>query len=176
MHRLVPLVFEGDLALGIGPQPGDLLGLAQLRGAVQDLVGVHYRGRHQLRRLAAGETEHHPLVARALPPLELLESLPYHALVDVGGLGVDGVQDRHRFVVDPVVGIGVADLVDDVPSNLLDVHIGFGGDLATDEHHARRGVALAGHVALRIVPKAGVQHRVRNLVAELVWVPLTHGF
>ena len=47
------------------------------------------RGRHQVRGVGAGVAEHHPLVAGALS----LFSRPVHALGDVGGLGMHGVED-----------------------------------------------------------------------------------
>lgn len=42
-------------------------------------------------RLTAGEAEHHALIARALPALELVQAFPGHSLIDVRRLRVDRV-------------------------------------------------------------------------------------
>ena len=102
-------------------------------------------------RFRAGKAEHHALVAGALPALEFLEAMARDALVDVRRLGVDGVEDGHGLVVDAVIGIGVADILDHVAGELLDVDIGIRGDLAADEDHARGGIALAGDMAFRVI-------------------------
>ena len=48
-----------------GPEVRQLAGLADLGQAARHAVGEGDRQRHQLGRLAAGEPEHHPLVAGA---------------------------------------------------------------------------------------------------------------
>ena len=59
------LVLDGDLGLAVGPQVVQLAALAHLGQAARHAVGQGDGQRHQLRRLAAGEAEHHALVARA---------------------------------------------------------------------------------------------------------------
>jgi len=103
-RQAVP-VLDGDLGLAVGPQPGKLARLAGLGQAAGHAVGQGDRERHQLRRLAAGEAEHHPLVAgpqlcRVDPPGDVRRLL-LHA--DQGPAGL---------VVEAVVGLRVADLAD----------------------------------------------------------------
>ena len=59
------LVLDGDLGLAVRAQVGELAGLADLGEPPRHAVGQRDRQRHELGRLAAGEAEHHPLVAGA---------------------------------------------------------------------------------------------------------------
>ena len=59
------LVLDGDLGLAVRAQVRQLAGLADLGQPARHPVGERDRQRHQLGRLAAGEAEHHPLVAGA---------------------------------------------------------------------------------------------------------------
>ena len=63
--RHAVVVLDGHLGLAVGPEIGELPGLADLGEPARHPMGEGDRERHQLRRLAAGEAEHHPLVAGA---------------------------------------------------------------------------------------------------------------
>ena len=71
---------------------------------------------------------------------------------------------------------GIADAVDGIRNNPAAVYLHFGGDLAADEHLARRGEDLYGNAGIGILPEMCVQNGVRNLVAELVGVTGTDRF
>ena len=78
--RAVVVVFNRDLALGIGTQVRHLLALlADVRELAQQAVAQLQRQRHVVVRLAARVPEHHTLITRAL----VFWSLTLHALVDV---------------------------------------------------------------------------------------------
>ena len=62
-HRDAVRVLDGHLGLAVGAQVGQLPGAAHLGQPASHAVGERDRQRHQLGRLAAGEPEHHPLVA-----------------------------------------------------------------------------------------------------------------
>ena len=174
--RPVAFVLEGDLAFRVGAEPGDLLILAQGRGVEQDLVGIHDGRGHELGGLLAGKAEHHALVAGTLLALEFPEAAAVDALIDIGRLGVDGVDDGHRGVIEAIVGVGVADILRDAARDFLYIDIGAGGDFAADEDHAGSRVAFAGDMAFGIILEAGVEHRVGDLIAELVGMAFAHGF
>ncbi len=59
------VVLDRHLGLAVGSQVGQLTALPDLRQAPRQAVGERDRQRHELGRLAAGEAEHHPLVAGA---------------------------------------------------------------------------------------------------------------
>ncbi|KAB2621693.1 S-adenosylmethionine synthase 5-like [Pyrus ussuriensis x Pyrus communis] len=52
-----------------------------------------------------------------------------------------------------------------IAHNLFVVHFGFGCNLSEDHDHVRLGARLAGNFA----------HCIRNLITELIGVPLVHG-
>jgi hypothetical protein len=137
-------------------------------------MGVAHRSGHEAFGFVAGEAEHHALVAGTL--LALIQTLAVHPLGDIRALAVDHVDHRHAFVIQPVVGVGVADILYHFPGHRLDIDVGRRGDLAADEHHPGGGIGFAGHVAGRIVGQAGVEHRVGHLVRQLVRMPLGHRF
>ena len=94
------------------------------------------RQRHELRRLVAGVAEHQALVAGALVQRIVLRLV--YALLDVGRLLVVGHQHGAAFVVDAELGVVVADALDGVARDLLEIHRRSGGDLAG--HHDQAGV------------------------------------
>ncbi len=59
------VVLDRDLGLAVGPEVGQLAALANLGQAARKTVGQGDRQRHELGRLAAGEADHHALVAGA---------------------------------------------------------------------------------------------------------------
>ena len=91
-------------------------------------VGERDRQRHELGRLAAGEAEHHPLVAGA----ELVRdaassrtsSAAFDALRDVRRLLLDRDQRAAGLVVEAVLGLRVADVADGVADDVLEVDVG----------------------------------------------------
>src|SRR4029077_10754724 len=65
-HRLISVVFNRDLRLGVGPQPRDLTGLAQPGQLAAEFMGEGNWSRHELRGFVAGKAKHQSLVAGAL--------------------------------------------------------------------------------------------------------------
>ena len=165
------LVLDRDLGLAVGAEVRQLAGLADLGEAARHPMGEGDRQRHQLRRLAAGEPEHHPLVAgtelvrgRIVADLERRVD----ALGDVRRLALDRDQRAAGLVVEAVVGSGIADVADGVADDLLEVDVGVRRDLAEDDHEAGRRRRLAGDAGVRIVADDRVEDGVRDLVAHLV--------
>ena len=136
-HGLAVLVvFDGDLALGVGAQVGQLLLLTQLGQLDQQLVAEGDGQRHQLGGFVAGVAEHQALVAGAL---FLVQAFAFvDALADVGALGVQGHQHRAVVGLKADAGFGVADVLDHAADDFLVVDDGLGGDL-TGKHHQAGG-------------------------------------
>ena len=176
--RHAVLVLDRHLGLAIGTEIGQLAGLAHLGEATRHAVGQGDRQRHELGRLAAGKSEHHPLVAGA----ELLErggivadlERGVDAHRDVLRLLLDADEGSAGEVVEPVVRARVADLPDRVAHDLLEVDVGRRRDLAEHCHEACRCRRLAGDPGVGIGLDDRVQDRVRDLVAHLVRVPFGH--
>ena len=167
-HRPVVLVAEGHLALGVRTQPRQAPRLAHLGLAGDQPVGVGDRGRHQDVGLAGRVAEHQPLVTGAL--LVLGGLVDAHG--DVARLLADGGQHRAGLPVEAHVRAGVADLPDRLAHELVVVDRGVARDLAGEHHHAGLDQGLAGHAGPAILGQVGIQNGVRNLVGDLVRVPL----
>ena len=124
--RLAAPVLDGDLCLAVGPQVGERAVLADLGQPVREAMRERDRERHQLRRLAAREPEHHSLVAGALlvavARVARLERL-VDAALDVGALLVDRDERAAGAVVEAVAGVGVADLADRVADDGLELDV-----------------------------------------------------
>ena len=179
---LVDLVTHRHLRLSVRPQVREDPRLAYLREALADLVREHDRQRHQLRRLARRVAEHHSLVARA----ELVERIVVarvvlhlvrgvHALGDVRRLLVDGDDDTAGRRVEAPLRVRVADLRDPIANDPGDVDVGLRRDLAGDDDEAGRDQRLAGDAAVDVVGQDGIEHRVRDLVGDLVGMTLGDG-
>ena len=109
-HRPAVLILDGNLGLGVGPQPGDPAALAHAVQLPAQPVGEHDRRRHQLRRLVAGVAEHQTLVPRPLLRRLLALRRPrVHALGDVRALAGDQIGDEHLVGVKHIVVMDVAD-------------------------------------------------------------------
>ena len=174
------VVLDRDLRLAVGPQIVHQTLLAHGGQALGQLVGQRDGQRHQLRRLVAGEAEHHALVARAVVEravagLLALERL-VHAEGDVRALLVDVRDDGAGLAVKTVLRTVVADLAHGLAHDLRDVHVAVGRDLAHDVHDAGRDRALAGDAAVRVLRQNGVEDRVGHLVADLIGMSLCNGF
>ena len=184
-HRLqrdrpAVLVLVGDLGLAVGTEVRDLPGLADLGQPLGEPVGGPDRQRQQVRRLVAGEAEHHALVAGALgvelvlaagAAAQLLAGVD--ALGDVRALLVDRHDHAARRAVEPVQGVVVADLADRLAGQLGDVDVGLGGDLPGHDAQPRGQQRLAGHATVRVLGEDGVEDGVADLVGHLVGMALS---
>ena len=178
--RPAMLVLDRDLRLAVRAEVRELAGLAGLGQAARHPVCQRDREGHELRRLTAGEPEHHPLVAGAeLVDLDLLAADlegGVHAERDVRRLLLDRDEGAARLVVEAVVRARVTDVADGLTNDLLEVDVGGRRDLAEDDHQAGRRGRLAGDPGIRVVAQDRVQDRVADLVAHLVRVTLGHRF
>ena len=74
-----------------------------------------------------------------------------------------------------VVIMRIADVADRLSSDGVEVELRFGGDFAADHHQIALGVSLAGDAAEFVLRQAGVQHGIRNGVADLVRMAFADG-
>src|SRR5699024_3162587 len=135
-HRLLAVVFDGDLGLAVRAQVRQHLLLAHGGEPAGQAVGHGDRHRHQLGGVGAGVAEHQPLVAGALPVDRVVGAVhprlvgAVDALRDLRGLCADGDVDPAGVDVEALGRRVVADLQDLVAHDLGDVDVGGGGDLA----------------------------------------------
>jgi hypothetical protein len=170
LGRLAVHVLHRDLALRVRAQPLELAALAQLRLQLDETMREVDGQRHETLGLGACVAEHQALVARTLLEVEALALV--HALRDVRRLLVVGHEHGAPLVVDAVVGVVVADFLDGVARDLLEVHHRVGGDLAGHHHEAGVAQRLGGDARILVLREDGVEHRVGDLVRDLVRVTL----
>ena len=168
---LVVFITQRDLALGIRPKPGELAALAHLGLFLDEAVRERDRSGHQHVRFVRGETEHQALVASAL----LAFVLAIHAHRDVRRLLADDVQHAAARAVEAHLGAVVADVEHRLADQRFDVHPGIRGDFARDDDDARLDQGFAGDATALVLLQDGVEHRVRNLIGDLVRMTFRHG-
>ena len=178
---VILVILHGDLGLAVGTQIVHQPLLAHLGQAAGQLVSQGDGQRHILLRLIAGVAEHHALVsgsvvqAIVLLPLLGLQAL-VHAHGDVGGLLVNRGEHRTGVAVKAKLGPVITDVSHHIPGDLGDVHIAAGGDLPHHMDQAGSHCGLTGHPRSRVLSQDRVQHRVGDLVADFVGMPLGDGF
>ena len=119
LHRLAVDISDRHLRLAVRSQVGDELGFAHVGEALGELVRKRDRQRHQLLGLVGRVAEHHPLVTGAgevervvVPGVGARLVSEVDALSDIGRLLVDRIDHRAGVVVEPELGVGVADPLD----------------------------------------------------------------
>ena len=186
MHGLAVLVvLHRNLGFAVRTKIRKGSVLAYLGKLSRELVREADRVRHQLGGLVRRIAEHHTLVAgayvgvlHAAARIRGARLLCLQRLVDAHGnvrrLLIERDNDAAGVGVKSVFGARVSDLADRVTHGLLNVHIGFGRNLAHHKHQSGRDRRLAGDTAHRILRDHRVKHRVRNLVADLIGMPFGH--
>ena len=155
-HRVHPdgpvviVVLHGDLALAIWTQIARLPLLANLCQLHGQLLGQGNGQRHQLRRFITGVAKHHPLVAGAIiQPVVHGALLGLQPLVyphsNVRRLLVNGGNDGTGVTVEAKFGPVIADVLDYLTSDLGDIHIAVGGNLAHHMDQPRGHGGFTGH-------------------------------
>ena len=174
------VVLDRHLRLAVGTEIVDKALLAHVGQLLCHLMGKGDRERHELRGLGAGVAEHHALVARAVVELARAAFLIFKGVVDahrdIAALLVDVRDNAAGVTVKAVLRAVIADVADDVARDLRDVDIAARGDLAHDVDKAGGDGRLAGHAAVGVFFKDRVEHRIGDLVADLVGMPLGDGF
>ena len=161
-NRLRVLVCHADLRFPIRPEPGELATLSHSREPLGQPVRDDDWQRHQRRRFVRRIAEHHALIPR--PAL-------VHAECDVGGLAIDGRQDRASLGIESEVRVGIADRRDGSAHDVGDMDVCRSGDFAGDDRHAGRDQRFAGYSRRRIFQQNRIQNRVGDLIRDLIGVP-----
>ena len=122
------LVLNGDLGLGVGSEPAErAVSSGSGHGGVE-LVSKRDGQGHHLGRLVRGVAEHDTLVTGT----DLLKRTVVETLRNVRGLLLNGNKDVTGLVVETLVRVVVADLLDGVSDDGLVVDLGVGRDLTED--------------------------------------------
>jgi len=95
-------------------------------------------------------------------------------LCDIGGLLLNGNQNVASLVVETFLGIIVANILDRISDNFLVIELSLGSNLTKDHNHTSLGGGLASNLGKRILPQAGVEDGIRDLISDLIWVALSY--
>mmetsp|Transcript_44353 Transcript_44353/g.111749 ORF Transcript_44353/g.111749 Transcript_44353/m.111749 type:complete len:259 (+) Transcript_44353:604-1380(+) len=165
------LVLHGHLGLCVGAQPLAGTVVAHLGETAAQLAGQHVGERHHLGGLVGGVAKHDTLITGS----HLLGALvQMHSTGDLGALLLDSGHDVAGLEVETLVGVIKTDALDCPARDLLVVQMCLAGDLTKDEHQAGFHRGLTGHLTVRILSQAGVQHGVTDLVTDLVRMTFAH--
>lgn len=182
----VVLILDRHLGLGVGPQPGQsTIARGLLHGTVQSVCQLDGKGK-VFGGLIGGVAKHDALITgtQLLQRLVIVETLG-----NIDGLLLDGHQHVAGIVVEALFGAVVANVLDGTADDSLVVDFSLGGDLAENHNHAcepklaeatkharglrtRLGSRLASHLGERILPEAGIEHGIGDLVAIGSWLAL----
>jgi hypothetical protein len=171
---LIIFIFNGDLALGIGPQPGQAAVFTDLGLPFHESVGIGNGHGHQDLGFRTGIPEHQPLVAGPLVQVQAGSLVNAHG--NIGGLFVNGGQHRARLPVEAHVRGVIADTLDGFPDDLRHIHPGRGGDFAGNKRHTGGDHGLAGDPCLGVLLDNSVQDSIGDLVRDLVRMAFRYGF
>ena len=164
-------ILHRHLALGIRTQVGHhLTFLADVGQGAHDEMGQIEGDRHQALRLVGGIAKHHALIASSL----VLIFLTIHATVDVGTLLVDGSENATGVAVKLVLGLGIANLLDSIAGDGLQVDIDIAAHFTHDDHLTCGDKRLASHASLVVISQELVEYCVRDLVGNFVGMSLRH--
>ena len=172
-HRLVIIIFHGDLGLPVRPQISQGPVFPHLGQPAGQLMGQRNGQRHVFRSFVSGITEHHPLV----PGPDLFLFIPgtlfgfirfIHPLGDVRRLFVDGNQYPAGGSIEAVFGPVVADIDHRLPSDFSNVHITTGGNFSYNMDLAGGHQGFAGNPGIRVLFQDGIQHSIRDLIGNFV--------
>ncbi len=164
------LVGHRDLGLGVGAQAGDQALPPGQRLAGHQAVRQHQGQGHQLRGLAGGVADHHPLVAGAQ------FAVAVHGAGDVGRLAAQVQADAGPFGVEagfPGVVPGGGDGAAHQAAEGGALRLRRGADLAGEDHPVAAHQHLAGHPGLGVGGQHVVEHGIGDAVGHLVGV--AHG-
>ena len=126
------------------------------------------RNGHQVLRLVGGIAEHHTLVACTLL---VLIAIIYTA-VDILTLLMDGSQDTTGITIKLVFGLGIANSLNGVTSNGLQVDIHLTAYLTHDDYLTCCYKRLTGHTGVLVVSQELVQDGITYLIGHLIGMAL----
>jgi len=151
------LVLNGDLSLCVWSQPRKASVISGLLHGTVEFVSELESQWQQLGRLISSVAEHDTLVTSTE---SLKRLIVVKTLCNVRRLLLNGDEDVAGLVVETLVGVIVADVLNGVSDNLLVVEMGLCGDLTEDHDHAGLSGRLASDLGKRILLEAGIEDSV----------------
>jgi hypothetical protein len=98
----------------------------------------------------------------------VLRLVHVNTLSDIGGLLLDSNDDVAGLVVNTLLSIIIADLLESIADDLLVVDVGLGSDLTENHDHAGLGAGLASNLGEGILSKDSIEDSIRDLISNLI--------
>ena len=95
---------------------------------------------------------------------------------DIGRLLLDRAEHAAGLPVEAHGAVVIADSLDRLADDGGDGDVAAGGDLAADQHKAGLGEGFTSNAAVRVLGDDCVEDGIRDLIADLVRMPLGDGF
>ncbi len=181
---LVPVIFNGNLGLSVRSEICKGAVLSHICKPLCQLVSVGNGSRHKFRGFVAGKPKHYSLVAGTdgvdLVLVRKGAVLVFERFVnshgDVPGLFIDCRKHRAGVAVKAVFRTIIAYVKDNLSYDFGNVNITFCRNFPHNHGISRGSRGFRGNSAVRVFLENRVQNCVRNLVAELIRMPLGYGF
>ncbi|KAJ6686776.1 hypothetical protein OIU79_016514 [Salix purpurea] len=137
--------------------------LPNLGEASAKLGGKNMAQRHILRGLISGITKHVALVT-STNLLWALGKVTVDTLSNIRALLLNVNQYFALVSIKTNIIGNKSNVTACVTNNLFIVYLSFGGDLSKDHDHVCLCTCLTSNLAVRVLLKAGIEHRIRDLI------------
>ena len=149
----VLLVLDGDLGLGVRAEPWESTCPPCDGESGVELVSQDDGQWHVLLGLIGSVAEHDTLVTGT----EVLEGTVVETLSDIGRLLLNGNENVAGLVIEALGGVIVANLLNGLTDDLLEVDGGLGCDFAKDHDHAGLGGGLTSDLGEWVLRQASIE-------------------
>ena len=141
---------------------------ARAHPPVETLEWVNEWVAEQGQQAAPGEDARHMLINMLRSGGQGYRIASAHTLGNIGGLLVQGGNNCTCVTVKAKFGPGITNLPDGRPDNLGNLHITFGGDLPHHQYQSGCNRSLTSHPGCRVLRQDGIQHRIGDLITNLI--------
>jgi len=125
------------------------------------------RQRHKFGSLIDSIADHESLIAGATG---------IDTLRDIGRLSADCVQYAAGLMIETILGIGITDILEDVPYQITDIDISDSGNFPSYNDQSDSNKCLTDYATLGILPEDIIQHDIRDLITDLIGMSLRNRF
>ncbi len=173
-YRSMSLVLYGNLTFCIRTQPRHTAFMTKRGSIAHNRVRAHEGGGHKLRRLAARKTKHNPLIPCPLRSCKLLQSCTVHPLRNIRRLMMSHIKNSHGRCIKTDISAYISNVSGNITRNLGKINMRPRANFTSNQDKGRGGKSFARNTTVRILRKTGIKNSVRNLVAQLIRMTLTH--
>ena len=174
---LAVFIFYRNLCLAIGAKVAQFTAFADCGKPAGNAMRQRNGQGHQLRRFVAGKAEHHALISGA-ESVSINGFLGFQRQIDTLGdirrLGVQRATDLTGISIKAILGLGIANLPNDLACDLDVIYRCRGRYFSHNMHRTGLCGGFAGAAGIGINSEQGVQYTIGDLIADFVRVTFCH--